>query len=488
MRRTRIWHGVRMRTAWAASDPDSPPCPVTLPAAWDDAAASGLAALMPGSGPLALAEVAEGWIRPIASKADRAEANDLAARLHRLLLLRRGAPVAEIWRGRAAEAPGFVLNLAAFHDTALGFDVAAFVEAVGTATTALALAAPRARRLAVAMADLASLLAALGLDYDSDAARDVARCLAALMRAHADAASARFARQAMLTGADWPATPATTVVPGLADAAREARAAGVLGPSHRATTAILAPGPADALLGVAVGGIAPAFSPLDAQGALSPASRAWLRARGMSAEAALAATLAGATPFRTADTAAHAAMHEAVAAYLQQMPAHPAGLQLPAAGRSRRDLPARHGGYTQKVTLGGHRVHLRTGEYADGTLGEVTITLPKDGATARGLMECLAQAISLGLQHGIGLDAFVEQFAGTRFGPAGAVEGDADVARATSPLDYAMRHLAANYLQRRDLPLPEDAACDPPAAPPQLPLALPEAAPRRRPALRVVAG
>ena len=101
---------------------------------------------------------------------------------------------------------------------------------------------------------------------------------------------------------------------------------------------------------------------------------------------------------------------------------------------------------------GGHKLYLRTGEYADGQLGEIFLALHKEGAAFRGLMDNFAVAVSLGLQHGVPLESFVEAFTFTRFGPAGAVEGDPAVRTATSLLDYAFRHLAANYLGRRDIP------------------------------------
>jgi hypothetical protein len=145
-------------------------------------------------------------------------------------------------------------------------------------------------------------------------------------------------------------------------------------------------------------------------------------------------------------------------------------------------LPARHTGRTQKASIAGHRLFLRTGEHADGSLGEIAVAMPKESAAFRGLLEAFGQAVSLGLQHGVPLDEFVDAFVATRFGAAGAVEGDAAVPRATSVLDYVFRSLAAHYLGRTDLPQPE--VEDEPAALPLLPLDFPAAdAPRR---LRVV--
>ena len=206
--------------------------------------------------------------------------------------------------------------------------------------------------------------------------------------------------------------------------------------------------------------------------------------------------LAGHDPLPLADTAAHVAMHDAVAGFMHAMPARPVAPRQPAAASARRrDLPARRAGYTQRATVGGHRLYVRTGEYADGTLGEMVIALHKETASFRGLMDSFAHAVSLGLQHGVPLAEYVEAFTFTRFGPAGAVEGDPAVAQATSLLDYVFRHLAANYLGRHDIP---DATPDPvdpagheaaAAADPLLPLDLPpaEAAARaRRRGFRVI--
>ena len=174
------------------------------------------------------------------------------------------------------------------------------------------------------MADLAGLLAALGLDYGDAPARGVAACVAALLRGRAEAASAQLAEQfgARASAASWARPPAFCAVPGLAEAARAARRPGAH-LRHAALTAIADPDAPEALLGVATGGIAPAFSPLDQDGGLSEATRAWLAARGLSAEAALAAMLRGDNPLPVADAAAHAAMHDAVAPFMEAMPARP---------------------------------------------------------------------------------------------------------------------------------------------------------------------
>jgi ribonucleoside-diphosphate reductase alpha chain len=119
--------------------------------------------------------------------------------------------------------------------------------------------------------------------------------------------------------------------------------------------------------------------------------------------------------------------------------------------RDREKLPHRRKGYTQKATVGGHKVYLRTGEYDDGRIGEIFIDMHKEGAAFRSLMNNFAIAISIGLQYGVPLDEFVEAFTFTRFEPAGMVTGNEAIKNATSILDYVFRELAVSYLGRHDL-------------------------------------
>ena len=117
----------------------------------------------------------------------------------------------------------------------------------------------------------------------------------------------------------------------------------------------------------------------------------------------------------------------------------------------RRRMPERRLGYTQKAIIGGHKLYLRTGEYADGTLGEIFLDMHKEGAAFRSLMNCFAIAISLGLQHGVPLEEFVEAFLFTRFEPNGPVKLNDHIKMSTSIIDYIFRELAITYLGRHDL-------------------------------------
>jgi hypothetical protein len=491
MKAIRLWHGTRMRQVAARPDPDQPARVVSLPVSWDDRAAEALAALVPGEGPVSLASASSVWLMLISARARQAglaapAADAMVLGLHALLLRRQAAPNAAIW-ACGPGAPGFRLNAAAFHDATGGFDVPGFAHAADLVTRAARLLAPDADRLEIGLAGLDDLLACLGIAYDTKAARDVAAALAALLRAHAAHGLEGDQRDLLAMPAAWPAPPPRCAIPGLAEAAAAARAAAACTPGTIPATGVFPPGPAEALLGIETGGIAPAFSPVrDLH--LTRAAQDRLAAAAMSPEAALAAVLVGETPLPIADHDAHLAMRAAVAPYLEDVPDVAASLPAPtqatrgpgARWAAHRPLPARHAGVTQKASVGGHRVFLRTGEYADGSLGEITLSLPRETATVRGLAEGFAQAVSLGLQHGVKLEEFVDAFALTRFGPAGTVDGDPDVTRATSILDYVFRSLSAAYLGRV-LPEPEIEG----AQAPLLPLDLPEGGRRR--GLRLVA-
>ncbi|WHZ37261.1 vitamin B12-dependent ribonucleotide reductase [Sagittula sp. MA-2] len=128
----------------------------------------------------------------------------------------------------------------------------------------------------------------------------------------------------------------------------------------------------------------------------------------------------------------------------------------------RTKMPERRKGYTQKAIVGGHKVYLRTGEYQDGSLGEIFIDMHKEGAGFRAMMNNFAIAVSVGLQYGVPLEEFVDAFTFTKFEPAGMVQGNDSIKNATSILDYIFRELAVSYLDRTDLAhvKPEGAAFD----------------------------
>ena len=116
----------------------------------------------------------------------------------------------------------------------------------------------------------------------------------------------------------------------------------------------------------------------------------------------------------------------------------------------RRTLPAKRRGFTQKAKINGQALFLRTGEYGDGTAGEIFIDMAKEGATMRSMLNCFAIAISIGLQYGVPLEEFVEKFVFTRFEPSGMVDHP-NIKTTTSIVDFIFRALAYEYLGRTDL-------------------------------------
>ena len=117
----------------------------------------------------------------------------------------------------------------------------------------------------------------------------------------------------------------------------------------------------------------------------------------------------------------------------------------------RRRLPKRRHGFTQEARIAGHKVFVRSGEYEDGTLGEIFIDMHKEGAAFRSMMNCFAISVSMGLQYGVPLEDLVDQFVFTRFEPQGRVEGHENLRACTSVVDYVFRVLGIEYLGRTDL-------------------------------------
>jgi ribonucleoside-diphosphate reductase alpha chain len=116
----------------------------------------------------------------------------------------------------------------------------------------------------------------------------------------------------------------------------------------------------------------------------------------------------------------------------------------------RHKLPKKRHGNIREGYVGGHKVFLRTGEYEDGTLGEIFIDMYKEGASFKGLLNSFAILASKALQYGVPLEDLVDTFTFTRFEPAGFVEGHESIKNATSILDYVFRSLGYDYLNRTD--------------------------------------
>jgi ribonucleoside-diphosphate reductase alpha chain len=119
---------------------------------------------------------------------------------------------------------------------------------------------------------------------------------------------------------------------------------------------------------------------------------------------------------------------------------------------TRRSLPDRKRAISTKARIGGHSVRLITGEYPDGKLGEIILVTSKEGAAWRAMLNQFAIAVSIALQHGVPLEAFIKVFTFQKFEPSGPVEGGSGrVKMASSLVDWIFRELAIEYAGRDDL-------------------------------------
>jgi len=116
------------------------------------------------------------------------------------------------------------------------------------------------------------------------------------------------------------------------------------------------------------------------------------------------------------------------------------------AGQPRRErLPHTRRSLTHKFDIQGHEGYVTVGFYPDGRVGEMFITMAKEGSTIGGLMDVIGTSISIGLQYGVPLEVFVNKFAHSRFEPAGFTRNP-DIPIAKSITDYIFRWLGMEFI------------------------------------------
>lgn len=504
----REWRPIPLRTTELVNDHEDPnsvySAKLVLPAMWDDTMAYALLELLrfpedlnAEDGIIDARHEINQWItflssslkeeKPFRFSEQRSHSHiNYETLLLKLLLAHKVSPTLAIWKGYREEKSGFVLNLARFIEEDGQIDHLGFIETFIALTQLLSSytqhnqlhtnelplfsAEPAERNLFpdisspldspsyILLTNLDAALARMGMDYNSEEARQAAAFLTAAARylcrpwiAEHKTSLERFSFERTHPLFYLHHSLLTKPIPFLSKEKM-----------IKIEVGFSSPGPVDALLGVEACGLAPIFSPLHADGNLSESSLARLAHKGYSLENALAALLMGEQILSSADRTAHLAMYNALSSYADYMPTRPAPSlvpDLPAGALKRgyrRTLPARQNGFTQKATIAGHRLFLRTSEYEDGSLGEITLSPMRENSMVKGLLECFAQAVSLGLQYGVPLEKFVETFAYTHFGYGGTVEGDPKSAFATSLLDYTFRTLSDAYLGQHlpDAPAP----------------------------------
>src|SRR5205085_2493264 len=117
----------------------------------------------------------------------------------------------------------------------------------------------------------------------------------------------------------------------------------------------------------------------------------------------------------------------------------------------RRKLPDERRSITHKFSIAGHDGYITVGMYADGTPGEIFLTMSKEGSTISGLMDTIATMTSLALQYGVPLETLVSKFAHTRFEPSG-ITPNAEIRFAKSIPDYIFRWLGLKFLPQEAQP------------------------------------
>jgi ribonucleoside-diphosphate reductase alpha chain len=110
----------------------------------------------------------------------------------------------------------------------------------------------------------------------------------------------------------------------------------------------------------------------------------------------------------------------------------------------RHKLQAERRSITHKFNVGGHEGYITVGLYPDDSVGEIFITMAKEGSTVSGLMDSFSCAVSIALQHGVPLKLLCEKFAHTRFEPSGW-SGNPDIGFAKSIMDYIFRWLDLRF-------------------------------------------
>src|SRR5882762_7730676 len=138
----------------------------------------------------------------------------------------------------------------------------------------------------------------------------------------------------------------------------------------------------------------------------------------------------------------------------------------------REKMPSERASVTHKFSVGGHEGYITVGLYEDGRPGEVFIKMSKEGSTLSGVMDGLALTVSLGLQYGVPLKAFVDKLLNTRFEPSG-ITANANIRFVSSVLDYIARWLGGRFISADYLKLNAVAPAENAAAPMQTTLAMP---------------
>jgi ribonucleoside-diphosphate reductase alpha chain len=112
---------------------------------------------------------------------------------------------------------------------------------------------------------------------------------------------------------------------------------------------------------------------------------------------------------------------------------------------SYRPLPRSRPSRTWTCDVSGCKLYLTAGQYEDGSLGEISVRVAKQGSTLGGLMEAFCSVVSLALQHGVQIDVICDRMCGVRFDPSGW-SNDPDIPDPESIIDWIFRRLRTEFV------------------------------------------
>jgi ribonucleoside-diphosphate reductase alpha chain len=121
------------------------------------------------------------------------------------------------------------------------------------------------------------------------------------------------------------------------------------------------------------------------------------------------------------------------------------GLTAEPAEPVRKRLPRSRPSITTKFEVGDAEGYITSSSYPDNGIGEIFLKTSKQGSTLSGVMDAFSIAISIGLQYGVPLEAYISKFINMKFEPSG-MTNDPDIRFASSLVDYVFRRLALDHL------------------------------------------
>lgn len=90
------------------------------------------------------------------------------------------------------------------------------------------------------------------------------------------------------------------------------------------------------------------------------------------------------------------------------------------------------------------KFYVTAGMYDNGRLGEIFVRTDKQGTFINGMLDAFAMAFSIGLQHGVPLEKYIEKMRHSRFEPSGVIP-DSQYRTCSSALDLIAHWLEDNF-------------------------------------------